>query len=293
MHEPVQDGGDARPAPAPLGGDQDLIIDVSEDDLAIAQREQSTLLRHLEATVLPVRKARAQKEAEANEKALMKRSTARVNRHHARFLDSWWQLSYRRQDLLEAIGQLGRYVGITRVSSWDRGPVFTFVAGDVHLGDGCVAFSFEDDYSFGVLQSSVHEQWFRGRCSTLKSDLRYTSKSVFDTFPWPQSPSENQAGAVAEAAAAIIDFRASQMKAGLNLASQYDVLRQPGRTKLRRLHDDLNAAVCTAYGFPINHDAGDTLALGREVASKIANENPVTGPGPQGPSPIRSTWSMA
>lgn len=42
---------------------------------------------------------------------------------------------------------------------------------------------YADDYSFGVLQSTFHWIWFINRCSTLKGDPRYTSNTVFDTFP--------------------------------------------------------------------------------------------------------------
>ncbi|MFY0535501.1 type IIL restriction-modification enzyme MmeI [Nannocystis pusilla] len=44
-------------------------------------------------------------------------------------------------------------------------------------------FALADDYSFGVLQSALHWQWFTARCSTLKRDYRYTSSTV-----WARSP---------------------------------------------------------------------------------------------------------
>ncbi len=47
-------------------------------------------------------------------------------------------------------------------------------------------FAFADDYSFGILQSGIHWAWFTAKCSTLTERFRYTSDTVFDTFPWPQ-----------------------------------------------------------------------------------------------------------
>ena len=40
--------------------------------------------------------------------------------------------------------------------------------------------------SVGILQSGTHWAWFRAKYSTLTERFRYTSDTVFDTFPWPQ-----------------------------------------------------------------------------------------------------------
>jgi hypothetical protein len=56
----------------------------------------------------------------------------------------------------------------------------------IHPDSQLTVFAFSDDYSFGILQSAIHWAWFTARCSTLKGDFRYTSDTVFDTFPWPQ-----------------------------------------------------------------------------------------------------------
>jgi len=42
----------------------------------------------------------------------------------------------------------------------------------------------------------VHRRWFEERCSTMRVDLRYTSSTVFDTFPWPQAPTASTAGTI-------------------------------------------------------------------------------------------------
>jgi hypothetical protein len=60
--------------------------------------------------------------------------------------------------------------------------------------------AFVDDYSFGILQSGIHWAWFKARRSTLKGNFRYTSDTVFDTFPWPQSPTLAEVKPAAEAA---------------------------------------------------------------------------------------------
>ena len=67
----------------------------------------------------------------------------------------------------------------------------------------CTVFAFDDDYSFGILHSTYHRMYFEERCTKMRVDLRYTSKTVFDSFPWPQALPEGAAVEVAEAAATL------------------------------------------------------------------------------------------
>lgn len=240
-----------------------------------------------------MRKAAAEKERAANERALERRPGARVNWHHRNFLDSWWRLSYRREDFLAAVAKVDRYISVTRTSSEKRGPVFTFVDAAVHLGDTAVAFDFSDDYSFGILQSSLHELWFRERCTTLETRLTYTSKTVFDSFVWPQSPDPDQVNLVASLAAEIINYRAERLDQGVTLAAQYDVLREPGKSRLRDLHGRLNSAVIAVYGFDPKLDLlTQLLSLNLETAQKEEAGEVVTPPGPGGAEARVSDWRM-
>ena len=71
-------------------------------------------------------------------------------------------------------------------------PIFEFIAAEVRPSDVVMAFPMADDYSFGILQSDLHWLWFTARCSTLEERPRYTSDTVFDSFPWPQAPTPAQ-----------------------------------------------------------------------------------------------------
>jgi hypothetical protein len=77
-----------------------------------------------------------------------------------------------------------------------------------------VVFPMADDYSFGVIQSLIHFAWFKARCSTLGGTFRYTSDTVFDTFPWPQTPTRTQIEAVAKEAVALNQTCAAKEAAG-------------------------------------------------------------------------------
>src|SRR6185436_371621 len=127
------------------------------------------------------------------------------NRHHESFLRRFWLLSYPRGELIRKLGFLSRYIACSRVT---KRPIFAFVSAAIHPSDALAVFPLQDDYSFGILQSSFHWEWFRARCSTMKADPRYTSDTVFDSFAWPQEPTRESVRAVAHAA---VELRAKRM----------------------------------------------------------------------------------
>jgi hypothetical protein len=91
-----------------------------------------------------------------------------------------------------------------------------------------MVFPFEDNYSFGILQSSMHWIWFINKCSTLKGDPRYTSNTVFDTFPWPQNPSFIAIGRIANAAQELRQLRRELMASyNLSLRRSLSEFRSP------------------------------------------------------------------
>jgi len=144
-----------------------------------------------------------------------------------------------------------------------------------------VIFPFADDYSFGILQSGIHFEWFKARCSTLEARFRYTSDTVFDTFPWPQEPTRAQIKAVAEAAVALRAVRRETMrKLNYSLRDLYRTLEQPGDNPLREAHSRLDATVRAAYGM---RDDADPLAFLLELnlacAAKEKAGGRITPPG--------------
>src|SRR5207253_529854 len=99
------------------------------------------------------------------------------------FLKNWWKLSYARGDMIDSIKTISRYIACGQVT---KRPIFEFVSQEIRPNAACMVFAHEDDYSFGILQSSIHWIWCINTCSTLTERFRYTSNTVFDTFPWPQ-----------------------------------------------------------------------------------------------------------
>lgn len=100
-------------------------------------------------------------------------------------------------------------------------------------------------YHFGVLSSVMHMTWMRYTAGRLKSDYRYSASLVYNTFPWPESPSETARQSVAAAGAAVLAARAPFLAAGSTLADLYDPLAMP--PALVRAHRALDRAVDRAY----------------------------------------------
>ncbi|MFM1920254.1 MAG: hypothetical protein RLZZ303_1888 [Candidatus Hydrogenedentota bacterium] len=180
---------------------------------------------------------------------------------------------------------IGKIESITRYvvcSGVTKRPIFNFVSSVIRPDHAVFVFAFEDDYSFGIMQSYSHWLWFVTKCSKLKSDFRYTPPTVFDTFPWPQSPSAAEVLAVAKAGRQIRAAREhtlSKIKGGLR-AVYRELMDTPGKNALKDAHAALDEAVMRAYGFSAKKDLlAQLLELNREVAGRIERGEAVTAPG--------------
>jgi restriction-modification enzyme MmeI-like protein len=245
------------------------IINFEQRDVIAAKTFEGALKR-VENTVLPARIKAADKGRDR---------AGNMRPHHKHFLDRWWKLTWDRADMLAVIRRLrNRYIVCSRVT---KRPIFCFVCSEIQPGDALQAFMFDDDYSFGLLQSHTHWIWFVTKCSKLTKRFRYTPESVFDTFPWPQTPSAAQVEAVASAGREVRRIRAEalpKMKGGLR--ALYRTLELPGVNPLKAAHTALDAAVLAAYGFSPKADRlAQLLALNQLVASRIEQGEPVTAPG--------------
>jgi hypothetical protein len=131
------------------------------------------------------------------------------------------------------------------------------------------------------LQSGIHWLWFTAKCSTLTERFRYTSDSVFATFPWPQNPNAQQIRAVVETARALRILRRQTMRDnGWSLRELYRTLETPGDNKLRDAHASLDTAVRAAYGMNEDEEIlAFLLKLNLQLADKESKGVPITPPG--------------
>lgn len=250
------------------GKPERFIIDFEQSNLLRA-RSAAAAFAWVEKHVLPDIKGRAAKEAGDKSGESVRQDQ----------LEKWWLHWRSRADRVTAAKKLhGRFIACSRVT---KRPVFVFVSKAIRPGDALQTFGFDDDYSFGVLQSHAHWLWFVTKCSKLKSDFRYTPPSVYDTFPWPQSPTKKQIKAVAAAGRdvrAIRDKTLPTIKGGLR--ALYRTLELPGKNPLKDAHAALDAAVLEAYGFSDKKDLlKQLLDLNLAVAKAIDKGEDVTAPG--------------
>ncbi|GAA5055183.1 class I SAM-dependent DNA methyltransferase [Erythrobacter westpacificensis] len=252
------------------------------DTLTIFEASQhKAALALVKERVLPKWEENAAKEFE---------TTGLENGEHQNRLKTWWQIKRRRNDMLNAVVSLSRYAVCVRHT---KRPLFVFLSNKIRPDSALTVFAFEDDYSFGILQSDTHWHWFVARCSTIKRDFRYTNETIFTSFPWPQNPTLNAVQKVADASRELRILRQSLMKKhGLTYRALYRTLELPGASPLKDAHAKLDQAVRTAYGMKKSDDPLSFLFdLNQSVAKTEDAGKQVTGPGlpPVAKDPARFT----
>jgi hypothetical protein len=244
-----------------------FVIDFTYKDILQASKYQK-LFKILEEKVLPDVKKKAEDESAGITKA----------NGRAAQLNIWWKMWRRREDMLQNIAGMERYIACARVT---KRPLFEFVSSKINPNDALMVFAFDDYYSFGIINSQLHWRWFLEKCSTMKGDARYTTESVWDTFPWPQNPSVEQIEKVTSAARTLHETRTRVMRENtMSLRDLYRLIEKPGKNEIRDLHHALDAAVMEAYGFnPSGDILQQLLALNMQVAEREEKGLEVRGPG--------------
>lgn len=209
------------------------------------------------------------------------------------WIDRWWQPWRPRRDFLAKVHDAGlrRIVACSRVASR---PIFFFLGSDgiVPL-ERLQLFSFADDYSFGILQSSHHWRWAIAKGGRREERIEYAT-AVWKTFPWPQGPSEDQLMVVAAAARALRRTRAELMEQnGWSLRALHQAAEVEGPHPLKDAQTALDVAVNAAYGVPDGQGLTEfLLQLNQLVTEDEQTDRPVQGPGlPNGLDPADPRWS--
>ena len=175
------------------------------------------------------------------------------------------------------INKIQRYCVCARVSQRD---IFEFVSSSINPNDSLIVFTFEDDYSFGILQSRMHWLWGQHRGGSLGTGLRYTINTVYDSFPWPQNPTLAQVRKVAERGRELRYERTKILKQEkISYRELYRSMELPGDHKLSKCHKALDLAVHSAYSFGKGQEElGFLLNLNFLVSKREARGEKVTAP---------------
>jgi len=126
-------------------------------------------------------------------------------------------------------------------------------------------------FVFGVLTSTMHNAWIRAVCGRLESRYRYSVAIVYNNFPWPEKPTEEQRNAVEVAAQAVLDARSKYPTS--TLADLYDPNTMPA--DLLKAHHDLDRAVDACYGKKSFKSEPERLEFLFELYKKYIDAQPV------------------
>ena len=221
--------------------------------------------------------------------------------------NQWWLHHRPRPNMWAALGNLSRYIATPTVA---KHRLFVWCDARICPDHQLIVIARDDDTTFGILHSRFHEVWSLrlGTWLGKGNDPRYTPTTTFETFPFPDGLTPNtpaadcaagpRAAALADAAQRLVELRdrwlnppewvewldepvpgyptrpvprdeaaATALKTR-TLTSLYNA--RP--TWLADAHAVLDAAVATAYGWPV--DISDDDALAELLALNLANPNP-------------------
>lgn len=203
--------------------------------------------------------------------------------------DRWWQPLRPQRDFFGRLSAMRRAIVC---SSPQARPVFAFVSTTFIPTNTLQVFAFDDDYSFGIIQSGPHWEWTKAKGGKVRADIRYTNE-VWSTFSWPQEPREEEVVAVAVAGRELRRVRAKLMQDnGWSHRALYQAAEVPGPHPLKDAQAALDVAVRRAYGMPEGVDATEfLLELNKLVVEDEAEGRTVQAPGvPRGLDPKDPRW---
>lgn len=257
---------------------QRYVIDFRKAKDVFVVAAYKDLYEHIHKYVYPLFKEKADNEIERNEEAKKVKPDYREKKDHQSAFKTWYKLFRSRDELMDIIQTIDRYIVCSRVT---KRPIFEFIGKEISPNDALQVFPLDDDYSFGILQSSLHWEWFVARCSTLKGDWRYTPNTVFNSFPWPQNPTIKQIEEVAKQAKALRDKRNEMIERHhYTLRQLYRIMDDTPENPISEVQARLDKAVREAYG--MSHDTDILqylLNLNSRLFEKEQNGESVQGPG--------------
>ncbi len=195
----------------------------------------------------------------------------RDQNNRASLRERWWIFGEARSTFRPALKNIDTAVVATLTA---KHRIFITVPSSTICDSTTVMFALNDHSYFGVLSSRAHIIWGLSSGGTLEDRPRYNKSVCFETFPFPDATPEQQEKI--RTLAERLDAHRKQQQAQfpeLTLTGMYNVLEkiragdalsdkeklihQQGLVSvLREIHDELDRAVFSAYGWD---DLADTL----------------------------------
>jgi len=135
------------------------------------------------------------------------------------------------------------YILIPKSSSGKRDYLPIGFISDEIVSSSSLYLDSKDFFILGVLFSKMHIVWLKHIGGRIKSDYRYSAKLVYNNFPWPISPTDDQKKIIIEKTENILEAR--KEFADSSLADLYDSVTMPAN--LRKAHTELDKVVDKCY----------------------------------------------
>jgi len=202
---------------------------------------------------------------------------------------NWWLFNENVPKLRNMLSGLPRFISTVETS---KHRFFVFIDEAVLPAHKLVNIALDDAYFLAVLSSSIHIIWALAAGSTLEDRPVYVKTICFENFPFPAcTPAQQEK---IRALGEQLDAHRKRQQAlhpELTMTGMYNVLEQvraeaPLNAKekkiyaqglvgiLKQLHDELDAAVAEAYGWPATLTSDEILtrlvALNAERAAAEA-----------------------
>lgn len=193
----------------------------------------------------------------------------------AAYAEEWWLHGKPRPDLRSATTGLSRYIATVETA---KHRVFQFLDRDIIPDNMIVCVASGDAYHLGVLSSKIHVAWALASGGLLEDRPRYNKTLCFDPFPFPE-PSSKIRAEVSAIMEEIDKIRKDVLAEHtfLTLTTLYNLRQklQSGQpltdseregcrvgqvSIIAHLHDRLDAAVASAYGWSANMTATEIVA---------------------------------
>jgi hypothetical protein len=125
-----------------------------------------------------------------------------------------------------------------------------FTPATYEFSDLLIVFAFHQYRFFSLLQSSIHTVWLEKYASSMRTDIRYTPSTCFETFPFP-----HRLEALDSVGEKYHEHRRRLMlERNQGLTATYNRFHDPDDNtkdtqKLREMHIGMDKDVAIAYGW--------------------------------------------
>ena len=201
---------------------------------------------------------------------------ARSNNRRKVRKENWWKFGDNSSKMRQETADLCFYFAIPEVFKW---AIFIPCNAEWLPSNKNKIVASEDFYILGILTSQIHRLWIQAQCSTLDNRTRYSHKTCFETFPFPQKPTATVVEDLRTITEELHEYRTEQMdKKKWGITQIYDAFFHESSSQLFKLHDQINQLAISAYNFQEEDDIlAKLLELNLELATKEQYDRRVIG----------------